>query len=202
MGFLNQATVNTLYTVLLGLGLLYAVFLLITGQIGGDGDLDLHGGEMDIDLGGDLHVDMDTSAGDSQHGISPISPLTIATFVTAFGACGLVASNLFAVADRNSIIWATLGGLFFSAAAYIGFTYLFIKPQGSSEVRVADLSGKQAEVITPIPQDGMGEIAFVAQGGRMTYSARSKSGEPVGRGELVHISRIVGGVAYVEKTIE
>ena len=40
MGIFDGATVNTLYLVLLILGLIYAVFLLVSGQIGGDMDLD------------------------------------------------------------------------------------------------------------------------------------------------------------------
>ncbi|MBN2147577.1 MAG: NfeD family protein [Anaerolineales bacterium] len=185
MGFLSGATVNTLYLVLLILGLVYAVFLLVSGQIGGDADID-----SDLDLGAD--------AGDTHHGISPISPLTIATFISAFGATGLVATGLLSVSERGSIFWAAIGGVLVSALVYVGFTYIFIKPQGSSEVRVADIAGSIAEVITPIPVDGMGEIALVAQGGRVTYSARGQQGEAIQRGIPVRVVRIVGGIAYVE----
>jgi membrane protein implicated in regulation of membrane protease activity len=97
-----------------------------------------------------------------------------------------------------SLIWAALGGVIFSAVIYLGFTYIFIKPQGSSEVRVADLAGTTAEIITPIPENGLGEIAFVAQGGRVTYSARHYQNGKIARGTPVRIMRIVGGVAYVE----
>jgi membrane-bound ClpP family serine protease len=86
----------------------------------------------------------------------------------------------------------------FSFLVYIGFTYLFIKPQGSSEVHLSDLSGHLAEVITPIPENGLGEVALVAQGGRVIFSARSNHGQKVDRGESVKVTRISGGVAYVE----
>lgn len=195
MGIFDGATVNTLYLVLLILGLIYAIFLLVTGQIGGDMDLDT-----DVDI--DFDVDGGADIGDGHHGISPISPLTIATFISAFGASGLVATGLFSTSERGSIIWATLGGVIVSALVYVGFTYLFIKPQGSSEVKVAELRGVIAEVITPIPIDGMGEIALVAQGGRVTYSARSKDNAAIARGTPVRITRIVGGIAYVENEAE
>ena len=199
MNLFSGATVSTLYLVLLILGLVYALFLLFSGQLGGDAD-------MGHDLPGDVDVDIDIgdhAAGGEDHiGMSPISPFTIAIFITAFGATGLVARGLFQATERPSLIWATLGGLIVSALAYIGFTYLFIKPQGSSEVRVADLAGKEAEVITPIPQDGIGEIALVAQGGRVTYSARSKDKISIHGAREVRVLRIVGGVAYVEPTTE
>ncbi len=201
MGFLENATVNTLYLVLLALGLIYALFLLFSGQLGGNGDVDIDAGG-DIDLGMDADVDLSVDAGDIQHGISPISPLTIATFVTAFGATGLVSTSLFNVSEQISIVWASLGGILFSVLVYLGFTYLFIKPQGSSEVRIAELSGRLAEVITPIPDGGIGEIAFIAQGGRVTFSARDKGGGKINRGVTVRIVRIVGGLAYVEPQIE
>lgn len=195
MGIFDGATVNTLYLVLLILGLIYAIFLLVSGQIGGDMDLDA-----DVDV--DVDIDGGADIGDGQHGISPISPLTISTFVSAFGASGLVATGLFSASERGSIIWAALGGVLVSALVYIGFTYLFIKPQGSSEVKVAELRGAIAEVITPIPDDGMGEIALVAQGGRVTYSARGKDGAAIARGTPVRVIRVTGGIAYVEKEAE
>ena len=193
MSFLTNATVNTLYLVLIALGMIYAFFLLITGQLGTDGDIGSAGSDLDLDLDTDFDLDGDTS-----EGLSPISPLTIATFITAFGATGLVTTSLFAVSDRGSILWATLGGVLFSALTYLGFTYLLIKPQGSSEVRISELAGTQAEVLTPIPADGLGEIAFVAQGGRVTSSARSLHKSDISRGTTVRIERVVGGIAVVE----
>lgn len=193
------SSVNLLYLILLILGLLYAVFLLISGQIGADG-----GGDFDhsLDIGSGHDAGFHPGDTDHPHGLAPVSPLTIATFVTAFGATGLIATGLFKASDRSSLIWASLGGVLFSALIYIGFTYLFIKPQGSSEVRVSELAGTIAEIITPIPENGLGEIAFVAQGGRVTYSARHYQNGQVARGTPVRILRIVGGVAYVEPVIE
>jgi membrane protein implicated in regulation of membrane protease activity len=195
MSFVTNATVNTLYMVLIALGMIYAFFLLFTGQLGTDGDIGGNGGDIDLDL--DLDTDLDLG-GDTTDSLSPISPLTIATFITAFGATGLVTTSLFAVSERGSILWATLGGVMFSALTYLGFTYLLIKPQGSSEVRVSELAGTQAEVLTPIPAEGLGEIAFVAQGGRVTSSARSLHKTDIPRGTTVRLERVVGGIAVVE----
>lgn len=189
MEFLNSASVNLIYLVLLILGLVYTVFLLVTGHIGGDTDMDLGGHDLHVEGGADV---------DGTQGISPISPLTLATFVSAFGAIGLVSTGLFEASDRASLVWAALGGLSFSVLVYFAFTYLFIKPQGSSEVRVAELAGHTAQVITPIPPDGLGEVALVSQGGRVTYSARSQSDTVIEQGATVRVIRVSAGIAYVE----
>jgi hypothetical protein len=64
-------------------------------------------------------------------------------------------------------------------------------------VKLKDIVGAVAEVITPIPADSVGEVAFVAQGGRMTYTAKSATGTLIARGTTVVIEKVVGGVAVV-----
>ncbi len=192
MDFISSTSVNIIYLVLLILGLVYTVFLLVFGHLGGDTDIHLGAGGHGPDFGAHL----DTT--DGQHSISPISPLTLATFVSAFGAIGLVSTGLFNASDRASLVWAALGGLVFSVMVYFAFTYLFIKPQGSSEVRVAELAGRSAQVITPIPPDGLGEVALVSQGGRVVYSARSQNGNPIDRGVTVRVIHVSSGIAFVE----
>jgi len=52
-------------------------------------------------------------------------------------------------------------------------------------------------VIAPIPEDGVGEIAVVAQGSRVTYPARSSQGTAIKRGTLVVIDQMLGTQALV-----
>ena len=52
-------------------------------------------------------------------------------------------------------------------------------------------------MITPIPASGVGEVALVAQGGRLTYTARSGTGQAIPRGTAVVVEKVVGGVAVV-----
>ena len=120
-----------------------------------------------------------------------------AGFVTAFGAFGTLALNLFSTSARSSLLWAALGGLVVGLASHLVFYYAFIKPQGSSEMTIRDVLGARAEVITPIPAGGLGEIAFVAQGARVTMSARSADGGALARGVTVLVDDRVGSVAIV-----
>jgi hypothetical protein len=199
------STLNCIYFALLGVGVIYAVIILITGGLH---EVDVPGLDIDIgdvDIGGHhlpevpVHLDFD-HAPSFDHGdvdVPSLSPITIASFVTAFGSFGLLAVYLFNVSDRFSLLWAAGGGLVVAIIAHFAFGYFLIAPQGSSEITARDVMGLTAEVITPIPADGVGQIAFVAQGRRITASARSAGGVPVPKGELVSIQSFTGSAAVV-----
>jgi hypothetical protein len=55
-----------------------------------------------------------------------------------------------------------------------------------------------ASIVTPIPENGVGEIAYVQSGSRYTAPARTENGSPVAAGKLVRITRIIGSQFYVE----
>ena len=180
---------SCVYFAMLAVGVLYSLVILIGGGLAeGAGDMG------DVDFGGDVDV------GDALQGqvdLTHISPVTIAGFVTAFGAFGILAQNLFNVADPLSLVWATVGGVLVGLVSHLVFYFVFIKPQGSSEVTRRDIVGARGEVITPIPAGGVGEIAVVAQGARMTLSARSVDDKPIRRGAMVIVDDRVGSVALV-----
>jgi len=182
------SALNAIFDLSLLVGVIYAVFLLFFQGVGEAlGDLDL---DFDADL------DVDADAGDVGEATG-ISMLAIASFVSSFGAFGLISVTLFDAGTLASLFVALFGGLIVGIAAQLFFVYV-LSPTISSEVRQANLIGMVAEVTTPIPVNGVGQIAFIAEGSRMTYSARSTE-EPhiFTRGTPVRIERIVGGVAYV-----
>ena len=198
-------TLNCIYFALLGIGIIYAVIILIAGGLHeiGAPHLDIDVGDMDI--GGHhlpevpIHLDLD-HAPSFDHGdvdVPSLSPITIASFITAFGSFGLLAVYLFNVPDRVSLLWASGGGLVVAIIAHFAFGYFLIAPQGSSEVTARDIIGLTAEVITPIPANGVGQVAFVAQGRRVTSSARSAGGAPVPKGTFVSIQSFTGSLAVV-----
>ena len=99
--------------------------------------------------------------------------------------------------NPTDVLGPAVGGLAVGVASHLVFYFAFIKPQGSSEVTLRDVLGARAEVITPIPDGGLGEIAFVAQGARVTMTARSVEPGPLPRGATVVIDDRVGSVASV-----
>lgn len=190
---LDGSILNLLYAASLFVGIVYAIFLLFFHGIGdalGDLDLDMDM-DMDVDIGDIDHAGASEAAG--------VSMLAIASFVSSFGAFGLLSVTLMGAGSIASLILALLGGVVFGIAGQLFFLYI-LSPTVSSEVRQTNLIGIVAEITTPIPSSGIGQIAFVAEGSRMTYSARSTDEtNPLNRGTPVRVERIVGGVAYVSK---
>jgi membrane-bound ClpP family serine protease len=151
---------------------------------------------MDVHVGG-AHIDVGGGVDHPETSVPSLSPVTVASFVTAFGAFGLIGLGLFNATAPWSLAWAVGGGVVMAVIAHFAFGYFLIAPQGSSEVRQKDIVGAIGEVITPIPADSVGEVAFVAQGARVTYPARSAAGTPIARGTTVIIEQTVGGVLLV-----
>jgi len=77
---------------------------------------------------------------------------------------------------------------------------MFEKTQSSSESKIATVAGMLASIITPIPENGVGEIAYVQSGSRYTAPARSEGGKAIANGQTVRITRIVGTQFFVEQS--
>ena len=132
-------------------------------------------------------------------GVSFFSPTVLSCFVTAFGACGLVLTNI----KATESVWisapvSAVAGFTMAGGAFFLFNTMFKKTQSSSEARVASLAGLTASIITPIPANGVGEIAYVHGGTRYTAPARAESGTAVPCGRPVRITRVVGTEYFVE----
>ena len=57
--------------------------------------------------------------------------------------------------------------------------------------------GKVVQVVTPIPENGTGEIALIAKGARINSPARAVDGSAIPRNAAVEIVEVVGTVFYV-----
>ncbi len=183
-----DSILNVIYAAALFIGVIYALFLMFFHGIG-----DALG---DLDIGTDVDTSLDLDS-DAAGEASGVSMLAIASFISAFGAFGLIAVTLLGAGSAASLIAALIGGVVMGLAAQAFFVYI-LSPTVSSEVRQTLLVGMAAEIITPIPPAGIGQVALVVEGSRMTYSARATSdGEAFPRGTPVRIERIVGGVVYV-----
>ncbi len=180
------------YSICLVVGLLFTFFSMVFGHFFGG-----HDAQVEVGAGGHVEAGLDTHG---MPGISFFSPTVLSAFVTAFGAFGLVFSHI----DATKSVWASAplagssGGIV-ACATFFFFNWMFHKTQSSSESRVATLEGQTAAIITPIPQNGVGEIAYVQGGTRYTAPARTEDGSPIGAGKAVRISRIVGTQFYVQQ---
>lgn len=183
-------TVYSIYLFCLVVGLAFTLLSVALGHFfGGHGD---HVGGS----GGHAEAGADTS---DMPGISIFSPTIIAAFITAFGGFGIIFTEI--PATSKAVVSAPLSivaGIIVAGCLYKFLGVLFSHTQGSSESHVAALVGAEANVITPIPENGVGEIAYVVSGTRYTAPARVENGATVASGKSVIITRIVGAQFYVK----
>ncbi|MBM3500593.1 MAG: hypothetical protein FJX74_18205 [Armatimonadetes bacterium] len=193
-----------LFCLVVGLG-----FAVASGFLGGvlhTGD----GGDAGFghDVGGDVHAgvpaDHDVSAGHGDAGVhlSPLSPPIMSTFLAGFGFAGMVGEKAFHLPWFLSGPTAAVFSLAVAVLTFVLVGKLMSSSQGTSHIRMADLTGTEAEVITPIPAEGVGEIAFDTTTGRTSCPARSETGAAIPRHSMVTIAQVVGNVALVRETID
>lgn len=180
------------YAICLGAGLLFTIIGAALGHLFGGGDADA-----DVGTGGHADAGFEHTG---MPGVSPFSPTMIAAFVTSFGAFGLILSKI----EVTSSPWVSaplsvLGGLLITGVVFWLLHTVFSKTQSSSESKVGLLVGQSATIITPIPENGVGEIAYVQSGSRYTAPARSENGEAIPGGKPVVITR-TGTQFYVQRT--
>lgn len=189
-------------------GILYSLISAFLGGDGADGadgvgadsagvDIDIDIGA-DIDVGADMDVDIDADGAGTP---SPFSPLVIASAITAFGAAGLISKLSFNMGDlASAAVSLGFAGLV-GALIFFGVVKLMYSSQSNSTFSQEELVGIEAEVITPLPRNGLGEIAYVMNGIRYNMSARSAYQEEIRRGETVIVKEIAGNVAVVTQKV-
>jgi membrane protein implicated in regulation of membrane protease activity len=191
----------------LGLAVLGAGYLLLSvftghSDTGGDGHADAgHAGDAHMDYG----VDAGGHASASAHGSHAaefhfpfFSPLALATLFACIGGYGLIALHGFRTTDATSILVAIPAAVVTAyLVTYAGWRIVG-SSRGSSQIRLQDLAGAHAEVITPIPKGGLGEVAALVGGQRYTAPAREAQGREVPRGAQVKVLKMVGSTLLVE----
>jgi membrane protein implicated in regulation of membrane protease activity len=177
------------YEICLVLGLVFALMSAVAGHFFG-------GHEGDVGTGGHAEGGLNDSG---TAGISFFSPTVLATFITAFGAFGLIFQNIPATSSHwVSAPLSAMAGFVIATLVFWLFNTMFRKTESSSESRVGSLVGQAASIVTPIPENGVGEIAYVQGGTRYTAPARAAGGKPVTAGQTVKITKIVGTQFFVE----
>lgn len=172
------------YIACLTFGVLYAIVASFLGSEGfDDGSMDGHDG------------------GDAADVPSPFNPLVIASAIAAFGAVGIIGKMGLGMGDMpSSLLALTFAGIV-GAAMFFGVVKLMYSSQSNSTFSLSSMEGADAQVITPIPEKGMGEIALAVNGVRYNFSARSYENKAIGRGETVRIKEMSGNTAIVTHKI-
>src|SRR5437867_1278923 len=121
--------------------------MLFVGEVFG-GDHEIHPG----DIGGHGDFSHDT-------GPSIFSARIMASFLTAFGAGGVVARYL-GLSHLSSSAVGIASGVLLAGMVY-QFAKVLYSQQASSEIRMTSLVGRTAEVTVGIPEGGVGQITLV-----------------------------------------
>lgn len=183
----------SIYIICLVFGLIFTILSALLGHLFG--------------AHGEVHVGMDGQAdggmgNDGVPGVSIFSPIVLASFVTAFGAFGLIYSRVPVLASPwANVPLAGVSGFGIALAVLWLFNKMFHTIEGSSESRVATLVGLRAAIVTPIPPHGVGEISYTQAGSRYSAPARDEQGRAIASGQLVKITRIVGSQFFVEPVV-
>lgn len=179
--FLASGTLNLIYAGVVLTSFIFAVVILLGAEFG---DV------LDFDFGADADVDTDFD-------FISVSPFALAIFGAAFGMTGLVTRLWLEMSAIPSILWAFGVGVVIGGAAQAFFIYV-LSPSRSSHFSLADDAvGREVVVITTIPGNGLGEVAYDSASGRVKLGARSVTGKQIKRGEMVSIERVTGRVAVV-----
>lgn len=179
----------------------------VSGDFDAAGDVEAAG---DMDAGGDVDAGADAEAagegGVAEAGmaeampeISALSPVTIATFATSFGGSGVILDKV-GLPAFASVPFAAGSGFAIAVGVFYLFHKIFSVTQSTSTVSERSAIGRQAEVITPIPEGGIGEIAYVLGGRRFNAAARTEDGHVISSGASVVTLRKVGGTFYVRES--
>lgn len=207
---------QTVYLVALGLGGGWLAIASLLSAIGG-AEKDIDGKDVhfdkdvaldvDADLDADVDGDLDGDAAGDGHshghdttGVSWLSPLVIAATLFGFGITGLGVDSILGFALIAPPIAAGVG-LGTGWTLRKGLTMLR-GVEGSSHTTRRSTIGSQGEVITSIPEGGVGQVVIIAGGQRINAPARSRNGAAIPRGARVFISKVDGATFEVEQARE
>jgi membrane protein implicated in regulation of membrane protease activity len=167
------------YGTVAAVGFLFLLVMLFVGEIfGGDHEIGTH--------------DVSVEHADADHGGGPsiFSARIMASFVTAFGAGGVVARYYNLTHPASSGV-GVVSGLVLSTIVYQFAKFLYSQ-QASSGVKMSSLVGQSAEVSVAIPVGGLGQIVITYGGERSEHVARAADGRALTRGAEVVITGLRG----------
>ena len=175
-----------LYAAIGAFGLLFLLAMLFLGEI--------FGGDHEVHAGGDVsgHGDVDHDSGPSI-----FSARIIASFLTAFGAGGVVA-RYYRLSHPASSGIGVASGIVLAGVVY-QFAKILYSQQASSEIRMTSLVGQTAEVTIGIPDGGVGQVTLTVAGERSMHIARSADRHGIQAGAEVVVTALGGDSVLVER---
>jgi hypothetical protein len=126
-----------------------------------------------------------------------LMPIVIGTYLIGFGLNGLILRVLFHLPSKESFIAAQVSSIAISTVVLV-IAKKFLS-DSAAELKGVALYGMVAHVSLAIPESGIGAIAYVQEGKRVTMPARSRTGSSITKGSQVVIVDLQTRVALVEE---
>lgn len=183
--------IETVYLICFFLGLCFAI---VCGLL--SGVFEAGGGDADVDAGGDLDAG---GAGDGAVAFSPLSPVVLAMFVASFGGAGIIMKKVLEWPLAMHLTLAAVSGFVIAGLTFYVFSKMFKMTQGTSQISADEVIGMEGEITVPIPNHGVGQIAYTVRGRRFTNTAQTADGKELPAGMVVKIVKRVGTTYHVEK---
>lgn len=121
---------------------------------------------------------------DIDSGSGLFSVPVMGAFLTAFGFGGALTMSALGGAVLAGLAGGLGAGLAMGAAA-LAITRSLMNMRTDEPVRLSDVVGKTATVVTRIPDAGLGEVSLVHLGQRMKLNARADGAIPAGTSVVV-----------------
>ena len=162
---------ETLFTILLGVGVGYAILSVALGEVMGVGD---------------------------SNGLMPLKPSVLASFIIVFGGSGLLFMRI--MPPLTAIPLAGLFGAAIAFLFYRLIAVPLSKAQNTTAVEIQSLIGHMAKVTEKIPQGKYGKITYIVNDSTYTAPAKSEDGKEIERNTSVEIIYIEKNTYYVRPT--
>lgn len=177
--------------------LLRTVMMLVGGDLelgGGDAEIDL-GGELTMDFDGDVSGDFDGDHADADTSFRALSLQGLTAFFMMFGLVGLTLSRA-GLHVLLTIFGAAIAGFF--TMWVIGLVFAGMRGlESSGTIQIANAVGATGSVYLTIPAKGSGQVQVAVQGSLKIYDALSNQNKKIPTGEKVRVVGIVD-----DKTLE
>lgn len=126
-------------------------------------------------------------------------PVVLSGAITVFGGSGLLLHRYSSWPGAGVYAGSAVIAVLIGAGMY----FLYVRPMRNSEnstgYSMEELAGKRAEVLTPIPADGCGEVLVRVGAGNTNHIAASFDGEEVPSGTPVVVVEVKEGTLYVSR---
>jgi len=152
-----------------------------------------------------------TTDGEAGHGVdaglSPFSPLMVATFSTLFGGLGFITLGIFGsiplmpqvVSNGVSILVSAALAVILSSYFSFFLVKLFVKTETGAMDSTSHLLGCEAEASLDMVPGKIGEVTYLHGGSRQNGMAMLAEGaKPVKKGQCVEIVSIQENIMYVK----